>query len=358
MEIPEDLKKWQQNLSVPEKRFIKLQGKIRSGTDSQLLMLFDWLNQAGEKDQLPEKAAFARNLPTLAARLRDLILDSLYLLHKENTVQMQLNSMLGEIHLLQAKTQVNSAARQLKKAKKLAYDFSRYTYVLLFIENEILFAQKLPVDQFAKRLNELREEENEVHAKLRALSLLQHTHNELLVLARRFPFSLEPDVVRQVRQFAEIEETETALQSDSFLEYALAVSILGIRDMFTRDPDSSVPRYQSLIRKWQKLPEWQKDQPLLLLTVCKYYQNACIFSPIDHEKINADLAFLNGFTGLPKEELISLQDILYSNRFAMLLNTGKFDVLIPMIGEIDQWLVKEQAVLTENQTYPYFCNFV
>ncbi|MGL5889412.1 MAG: hypothetical protein ACRC3B_05980, partial [Bacteroidia bacterium] len=118
------------------------------------------------------------------------------------------------------------------------------------------------------------------------------------------------------------------------------------------------PRYQKLIRKWQQLPEWQKDQPLLLLTVCKYYQNACIFSPVDHEKINADLAFLNGFTGLPKEELISLQDILYSNRFAMLLNTGKFDVLIPMISEIDQWLVKEQTVLTENQTYPYFCNFV
>lgn len=358
MDIPEELLKWTENLSVPEKRFIKLQGKARSGTDSQLLMLFDWLNKTGEKEKLPAKASFSRNLPTLAARLKALMLDSLYLLHKESTVSLQLNSAYSEILLLQSKSLMSVAARQQKKARKLAAAYSRYSFLLLLTENEIMLAQSLPVEQFAGRLAELRSEEQLIHKNLQYLRNLWHTHNELLVLARMYPFSLDTEVVKQVRTLAETEEVQNAFQSSSFLEYALAVSILGIRDMFIRDPDSSVPRYQKLIRRWQALPDWQIDQPQLLLTVCKYYQNACIFSPVDHEKISADLTFLSGFSGLPRKDLVNLQDLLYSNQFAIALNTGRFDVALPMIAEIENWLSVHAGELTENQVYPYRCNFI
>jgi hypothetical protein len=357
MEVPEELKKLARNLSVPEKRFIKIQSKSRSGTDTQVFKLFDWLNRASDNEQLPPRAEFTNNLPTLAARLRSIILNSLYLLHKDDNVEMRLTSMLSDVHLLQSKKLYSTAARQLKKAKKLAYEFSRYGYVQLFIQNEKQLAQKLPVDEFALRIEDLQKEEKLVQEQLQQLSSLQHTHDQLIIMLRKFPFSLDPEVIQHVKQLAEVPETEEAMQSSAFLENALAVSILGIRDMFIRDPDASVPRYQKLIRRWQKSADWQIDQSQLLLTVCKYYQNACIFSPVDHEKINADLAFLEGFGGLPKEDMVAMQDLLYSNQFAMAINTGKFDVVIPMIGEIEQWLDTAKDFLAESQLYPYYCNF-
>lgn len=321
-------------------------------------MLFDWLNKTGEKDKLPEKASFSRNLPTLAARLKSLMLDSLYLLHKESTVSLQLNSAYSEILLLQSKSLMSAAARLQKKARKLAATYSRYSFLLLLTENEIILAQSLPVEQFAGRLAELRNEEQTIQEQLQFLQNLRQTHNELLVLARMYPFSLDQEVVKQVCTLAETADVQKALHSSAFLEHALAVSILGIRDMFTRDPDSSVPRYQNLIRRWQALPDWQIDQPQLLLTVCKYYQNACIYSPVDHERVSADLAFLSGFTGLPRKDLVNLQDLLYSNQFAIALNTGRFDVALPMITEIENWLSEHASELTENQVYPYRCNFI
>ena len=110
MEIAEELKKWVQALSTAEKRFVKLQGKSRAGSDSQLLGLFDWLNRAQENEPVPADAAFLRNLPTLSIRLRSLILDSLRLLRKDDSVDSRLQTMMNEIALMQSKKLHHAAA--------------------------------------------------------------------------------------------------------------------------------------------------------------------------------------------------------------------------------------------------------
>lgn len=353
----EELISWVQSLTMSEKRFVKLLGKTRAGSDSQLLELFDWLCRAEQDTALPKHAKFTRNLPTLSIRLRTLILDSLRLLHKEDNSETRLRCMIDEIGMLQSKKLHPAAARQLRKAKKIAYESSRYSFVLLCLENELQTAQKLPVQEFAERLQELREEELSVLSKRERLRELQHRHDSILLLARQFPFSLQPDIVKRARELAEAPMVEQCLHEKNYLENALAVNLLGIRDLFIRDPDSAVPRYQALIRRWQQHPEWQADQPVLLLTFCKYYQNTCIFSPVDHEKVQADLAFLKGFDGLPKTESVLLQDLLYNNQFTFALNTGNFDVLQPMIAEIDQWLGEQADFLSDNQVLPFLCNF-
>lgn len=358
MTIPDELKKWVQQLTTAEKRFIKLQGKIRSGSDSQLIGLFDYLNQNPDADALPAKSALARNLPTLTTRLRSLVLDSLYLLHKDDNTEMQLSSMLTEIALLQSKNLQPAAARQLKRAKKLAYDYCRYTYVLLFLEAEQQAALKLPVNQLEERLQELRDEELQVMERQRRLRELQQVHNQLLLLAKQFPFSREPGVLQQIRSLADVPLVQQAYENEPFLEHALAVNIFGIRDLFLRDPDSAVPRYQQLIRRWQQQPGWVLDQTQLLLAVCKYYQNVCIFSPVDYTHINADLAFLHGFGKLPESLRLALQDVLYGHQLAITLNMARFDVLSTVIPEIETWLEHEAQQLTESQVLPYRCNIL
>lgn len=357
MEPSEELKKWVAVLSTAEKRFVKLQGKARAGSGSQLLELFDWLNQADPQESVPSKAKFAANLPTLAVRLRSLMLDSLRLLHKEDNTAAGLRTMIDEIALLQSKKLHHVAARLLRKAKTTAAQSSQYPFLLLCIENELQAVTQLPPEQAAEQLQLLREEELAVLAKQQILRELQHRHNSLLLIAKQFPFSLQPDIIEQVRQLAETDIVSRYEKTGPYLERALVVNILGIRDLFIRDPDPAVLRYQRLIREWAQHPEWLSDQSSLLLVICKYYLNVCLFSPVDHEKTNADLAILHQAGSLPQNEAVLFRELLYSNQFAIALNLANFDLLHPMIKEIDQWMTDKAGLLSQSQVFPFLCNF-
>src|ERR1044072_2091527 len=98
METLEELKKWVDSLSTAEKRFVTLIGKARAGSSlSQQLKLFDWLNRARENELDSPPAEFLKNLPTVSMRLKDLMLDGLRLLHKEDNTEAMLRTTLDEI---------------------------------------------------------------------------------------------------------------------------------------------------------------------------------------------------------------------------------------------------------------------
>lgn len=104
MENTDELKKWVASLTAAEKRFVKLFGKARAGAkESQQLALFDWLNQAGADEEPPGNAVFLQNFPTVSNRLKDLILDSLRVLHKTEDVDNELRTGLAELALLMTK---------------------------------------------------------------------------------------------------------------------------------------------------------------------------------------------------------------------------------------------------------------
>src|SRR5687768_6319688 len=123
---------------------MNLIGKARAGSGSQVLELFNWLNKSGDEETIPDKTTFRANLPTLVVRLREHMLDSLRLLHKESDINATLRTSLSDIAILQSKKLWTAAARQLRKTKKLAIETSRYTYVLQCIEAELVQVKYLP----------------------------------------------------------------------------------------------------------------------------------------------------------------------------------------------------------------------
>jgi hypothetical protein len=101
MEAPDELRKRVEILTISEKRFITLLGKAKSGAKpSQHLTLFAWLNQADQSSATPEDASFLHNLPTVSLRLKELILDGLRLLHKEDNTDALLRTTIDEIAIL------------------------------------------------------------------------------------------------------------------------------------------------------------------------------------------------------------------------------------------------------------------
>ncbi|TND10475.1 MAG: hypothetical protein FD123_117 [Bacteroidetes bacterium] len=358
METPDELKKWVESLTIAEKRFIKLLGKARSGAkDSQQLELFDWLNQAQPGDSFPGKARFIQNLPTVSNRLKDLMLDGLRLLHKEDNTDAVLRTTLDEIAILVEKKLYPAALRQMKRAKNLALDRCRYAFALQCIEWEQKITGIITTGDASRNLEKLREEEIPALKKLEELRELQHRHELLLALVKQFPYHRDAATLQQITDLTDNEIVYRLSEKGAYLEKALAVNLLGIRDLYRRDATAAVLRYRQLLREWQSRPGWQTDQVSLLLLICKFYQSACFFSPVDWDEARQYITMVNDFKGMPPDAGRDFQRMLYHNQFSLGLNTGKFDSVETLIPEIDQWISREQSHLTGAQQLSFLCNF-
>lgn len=358
MEPLSELKKWTESLTVAEKRFIKLLGKARAGAAaSQQLELFDWLNRSQGAEAKSANPKFAKNLPTVSIRLKDLILDGLRLLHKEDNIDALLRTTLDEIAILHEKKINRTVTKQLRRAKKLAMDTCRYSFVLQCIDWEYKIAQTTIAVSTAEYLAKLREEEQTQLKKFSDQRELQYIHSSILTLMRQSLFSRDVKTREEVNTLAEREVVYRLAESGGYPERALAVNILGLKNFNERKPGEALRLYKELLREWQAHPDWQSDQASLLLLLCKFYQTACFFSPVNWKITQQSVNIIYEFKGLPPNQGRDFQRMLYHNQFTLALNTGKFASVKALIPEIEQWLQKEAVHLTEVQTLPFLCNF-
>jgi len=357
METFEELKKWVDTLSSAEKRLIKLLGKARAGTNSQQLDLFDWLNKSDADAEFPSGSKLVQNLPTVANRLKDLILDSLRILYKEDNNDAILRTILDELGILYQKKLYRAALRHLKRGKKLALETSRYGFALQCLDWERKIAQVTPSGNTLATLKELRKEEIVVLKKQSDLLDLQNRHDLIVTLMRQFSFRQDSKISKEIDELSSDERIHLLMKTGGYLEQALAVNIIGLRELYERKALSALKHYEKFLRQWQKHPKWQIDQTALLILISKFYQGACFYAPIRWEEAQQYLKILSDFKGLPPDTKRDSQRILYHNQFTLALNMGKFYSVHSLIPEIDQWIGSEAKHLTEGQILPFLCNF-
>jgi hypothetical protein len=357
METTEELRKWASSLIAAEKRFIKLLGKTRAGTVSQQVELFDWLNENPADEPFPADAKFLQNLPTVANRLKEMILDGLRLLHKEDNTDARFRTSLDEIAIMYSKKLFRPMIREIRRTKKHALDTCRYAIALQCLEWEQKMTVQLPAGQISETLEALQEEEQIVYEKLGLLRDLQYRHDLLLSLVRQFLFHRESRTLTEVRALSESPAIMRTAESGAYLEQAVAVNIIGLRSLYERNPIPALALYQQLLKTWKKRLDWQSDQPELLLLICKSYLNICFYSPVDWTEVRENLTMVSGFEGLNKDDLRNFREIIYQNQFVLALNTGRFDLVDSLIPEIDHWLKEEGDNLSEAQILPFLCNF-
>jgi hypothetical protein len=339
LETLEELKKWVETLSIAEKRFIKLLGKARAGSaESQQLELLDWLNQRDDRKAPPPTAKFMHNLPTVANRLKDLILDGLRLMYKERNIDSQLRTTLDEIAILFERRLYHVVARQSKRAKKVALDHCRYASALQCIEWEQKLVQILSPGDSIEQLKGLHVEEAAVALKLTELQELRYLHDNLRARTRQ-SFPRDAETLQEFRAIARHKVVLRLSKDGAYIDQALAVNILGICDLCEGRPLAALGRYAELLDLWNAHPDWQLDQSALLLTICSQYQIACFLSPINSAKTASYLAKLPDFKVLAPELALDIQRSLYHNQLTLALNEGDFTTVNDLIAEIDQWLV-------------------
>lgn len=357
METFGELKKWVESLTVAEKRFIKLLGKARAGASaSQQLELFDWLNRSQVTEATQANVKFLKNLPTVSIRLKDLILDGLRLLHKESNVDALLRTTLDEIAILHEKKLNRTVTKQLISAKKLALHNCRYAFAFQCIEWQQKIAQAT-AGTTRETLKKLREEESDILKKLCEQRDLQYRHDALIALMRQSLFQRDAKKSEEINALVEHEVVHRLSESGGYLERTLAINLLALKELNERNATAALLRYRDLLREWQAQPAWQNDQSSLLLLICKFYQTACFFSPVNWKDAHQYIAMVHDFRGLPPDANRDFQRMLYHNQFTLALNTGKFDSVKTLIPEIDLWMTQEAAHLTEAQALPFICNF-
>lgn len=357
MENTQELKKWVEALSTAEKRFIKLFGKARSGDkESQQMQLFDWLNKAGEEEP-PASATYARNLPTVSSRLREHILDSLRILNKSSNIENSLRAGLDETAQLFEKKLYVPAQRLLRRTRKAADDSCRYVFVLQCFEWEQRLLAVSGTGDSTTALRRLEKEEQAVREKWLQQRDLQFRHDRMLALVKKYPFHRDSKTRREVREIAAMDKVQHIAENGGYLERALAVNLLGIKDLYERNPYAAVMRYKKLLKTWEGRPEWQIDQADLLLHICKFYQNACLYSPVDWEETRQLITMAYNFQGLSPDVYRGFRRMLHWNQFVLALNTGKLETAGNLIPEIDHWITEQGDQLAVAQQLPFLCNF-
>jgi hypothetical protein len=358
LEAPEELKKWVDSLSMAEKRFVKLLGKARAGSsNSQQLELFDWLNRAAAGDHLPDAAKFLSNFATVSNRLKDLIMDALRLLHKEDGIDALLRTTLDEIAILIKKKLFVSAGKQVKRVKRLALQTARYGLALQAMEQEQLLLQRMDVGEGVAALKQLREAEAQVRGSYAALRDLEFRHDALRMQTRQLTFPRDAATLQAVADLCDAPSIPSFLEKGGYVEQLLAANILGIRDIFEHRSSGAVDRYAHLLKEWQAHPEWQLDQSARLLFACNCFLIAGYYGNEGAGTLQAHHALLPDFSAMSPEIALQSRSMLYQNEFTLALNTAHFDRVNALLPEIDAWLQQEAASLSEARILPFLHNF-
>lgn len=356
MEALEALKKWVATLSVAEKRYVKAIGKAKAGgKNSQMLDLFDWLIHAAADEVPAPGTPFLQNLPILIFRLKGLIIDCLNMLEKDRDVDAQLRRALDSIALLSARKLIQPALRILRRAKKTAQEYCRYSLLvhLLEWEQKIINAQKGP--DTAKKLEALRQEE--AAAMQRLMRLQDLIHRVQVMQSREILVPRDSAALQEVRRFCAPDWVPQLLEEGTFLEQAAATYLLGILDLIERQPQHAVHRFAQLLTAWQSHPEWQRDQAPLLLLISIDYQAACFYADMDWPEVRRCLALIPDFHVLAPELASDYQRALYHNHFLSALNNGHFEALATLIPEIERWMQHQGAALPDGRVLTFLNNF-
>jgi hypothetical protein len=346
LETLEELKKWMATLSMAEKRFVKLLGKARAGTaESQQLELFDWLNLRDNRKRSLASAKFMHNLPTVANRLKDLILDSLRLLYKENGIDAQLRTTLDELAILMERRLYHIVGRQVRRCKAEALGHCRYTLALQCIEYELRLVEAMQSSDAIAQLAKLHAEELDITQKVMDLQRVRQLHDYLVARTKQ-SFPRDPETLCELRALGKNKRLIQLSLEGAYLEQALAVNVLGMKDLCEGEPRLALERYERLLDRWSTQPAWQLDQSKLLLLICSQYQIASFTTAINTAQTAHYLSKLPDFKVLAPAFKLDFERTLYRNQLALSLNKGDFGTVNALVAEIDGWLLQNAADLT------------
>lgn len=137
------------SLTPNEKRFFKIYSNRHIiGAKNKYVILFEILDKLEEEHdekiiQQLKKQGQGKFISSEKNYLHNHLLNVLNIYHTGTTAESKLGNLLQSIELLLGKALYNNCSVLLKKAKKIAYSYDRFEYVLIIIKHERSIADRV-----------------------------------------------------------------------------------------------------------------------------------------------------------------------------------------------------------------------
>lgn len=196
------------SLTKSEKRFFKLSSSIQTG-DKNYLKIFDYIdgqenyNEATLKEFFKGER-FIKHLPSEKNHLYKLILKSLRQFYGEQSVSSILKQELKNIEILYNKTLFKECKKFLKRAKRIAYEYEKFYFLIELISWEKqLTEESYESGDFDVDLNKIIEEESEAIDKLRNLAEYHILYSRINAIFRSGGFTRNDDERATVHEISD-----------------------------------------------------------------------------------------------------------------------------------------------------------
>jgi hypothetical protein len=207
------------SLTKSEKRYFKLYSSLQEG-DKNYLKLFDTIEKQKEYDEeeVKEKLrheSFIKHFPSEKNHLYGQILKSLRIYHAESSAGNLLKELIKDIKNLYNKGLYKEANKAANRARKVAYQYEKYYYLIEIMAWEKQLANEEHIfGDIEKNLDMLNNEEADILGKIKNLANFQMLYSKINYVFRKGGFSRtekEKEIVEDVSNHPLIINKNTAL---------------------------------------------------------------------------------------------------------------------------------------------------
>jgi len=298
------------SLSKSEKRYFKLSSALQSG-DKNYLKLFEAIELQDEyyesaiKNKF-KKETFIQHLPSEKNHLYHLILKSLRGFYADKSAAAMLQEQLRNIELLFNKALYKECTKLIRKAKKMAYDYEKYYFLLDLIDWEkILVEEEYLRGNFDKDLNKLVDEESDCLEKLRNLAEYQMLYSQINYAFRKGGYARsdeEQAIVDRISNYHLIIGKNTALSTKAA---TACYYIKGLCATTARNLEDSYTNFMKVIKIMENNPMIMKELPKRYVKAL----NNVMFAYMDYHDWDNCFAMIEKMKGLENQSGFESMDI-------------------------------------------------
>jgi len=353
------------SLSKSEKRYFKLTSSLQSG-DKNYMKLFDAIELQDSYDEQEiknkfSKETFVKHLPSEKNHLYSLILKSLRGFYADKSAAAILQEQIRNIELLVDKALYKECSKIIRKAKKMAYDYEKYYFLLDLIDWEkTLVEEEYLRGDFDKDLTKIVKEENECLKRLRNLAEYQMLYSKINYVFRTGGYTRNDEeqvIVDEIANYHLIIGKNTALSTKAA---TACYYIKGLCASTDRNLEDTYANFMKVIKIME-------DNPMIMRELPKRYVKALnnvIFSYMDYKKWDECYEMIEKMKGLVKQKGFESLDVQlklftfpHNAELLVCIHKGDFNHAIDsVIPEILEGLDKYEGKVNNEEVMIFYYN--
>lgn len=330
------------------------------------MKLFDAIEHQVEYDEAAlkeffSKETFINHLPSEKNHLYSLILKSLRGFYSDKSAAAILQEQLRNIELLVDRALYKECSKIIRKAKKMAYDYEKYYFLLDLIDWEkTLVEEEYLRGDFDKDLTKLVQEESECLEKLRNIAEYQILYSKINYVFRTGGYTRseeEQKIVDEISNYHLIKGKNTALSTKAA---TACYYIKGLCATTERNLDETHANFMKVVKIME-------DNPMIMRELPKRYVKALnnvMFSYMDYCDWDNCLAMIDKLKGLANQKGFESTDVQlklftfpHNAELLVSISRGEFETVInDVIPEILNGLEKYKGQINNEEVMLFYYN--